>query len=86
VLTVAKTLLSKNGCSIEPVITGNFRLGDIRHNYADLSKAKKILGFIPNYNFFTGVNKFVEWVNAQTVKDDKYNASIKEMKEKGLYK
>jgi len=71
---------------MEPVITGNFRLGDIRHNYADLSKAKEILGFMPNYNFDTGVSKFVEWVNAQTIKDDKYSSSIKEMKEKGLFK
>jgi dTDP-L-rhamnose 4-epimerase len=86
VLTVAKTLISKYGSSMEPVITGNFRLGDIRHNYADLSKAKEILGFMPNYNFDTGVGKFVEWVNAQTIKDDKYSASIREMKEKGLFK
>ena len=86
VLTVAKTLISKYGSSMEPVITGNFRLGDIRHNYADLSKANEILGFMPNYNFDTGVGKFVEWVNAQTIRDDKYSASIKEMKEKGLFK
>lgn len=86
VLTVAKTLTSKYGSSMEPVITGNFRIGDIRHNYADLSKAKEILGFMPNYNFDTGVSKFVEWVNAQTIKDDKYIASIKKMKEKGLFK
>lgn len=86
VLTVAKTLISKYGSSMEPVITGNFRLGDIRHNYADLSKAKEILGFMPNHDFDTGVSKFVEWVNSQTVKDDKYSASIKEMKEKGLFK
>ena len=86
VLTVAKTLISKYGSSMEAVITGNFRIGDIRHNYADLSKAKEILGFMPNYNFDTGVSKFVEWVNAQTIKDDKYSASIKKMKEKGLFK
>jgi dTDP-L-rhamnose 4-epimerase len=86
VLTVARTLLSKNGCSIEPVITGNFRLGDIRHNYADLTKAKEILDFVPIYDFATGVSKFVEWVNAQSIADDKYSMSIKEMKEKGLFK
>ena len=86
VLTVAKTLIKKYGYSMEPVITGNFRLGDIRHNYADLTKAKEILGFVPRYNFDTGVSKFVEWVNAQSIEEDKYNASIKEMKEKGLFK
>jgi dTDP-L-rhamnose 4-epimerase len=86
VLTVAKTLIGKYGSSMEPIITGNFRLGDIRHNYADLSKSKKVLGYHPNYNFDSGVSKFVEWVNTQAIKDDKYSASIQEMKEKGLFK
>lgn len=86
VLTVAKTLINKYSSSIEPVITGNFRLGDIRHNYADLTKAKEILGFTPNYNFDTGVSKFVEWVNAQAIENDKYSSSINEMREKGLFK
>ena len=71
---------------MEPVITGNFRIGDIRHNYADLSKTKEILGFMPNYDFDRGVSKFVDWVNAQPIKDDQYIASIKEMREKGLFK
>lgn len=86
VLTVAKTLINKYGFSIEPIITGNFRLGDIRHNYANLTKVKEILGFIPKYNFDTGVSKFVEWVNAQAIENDKYSSSINEMREKGLFK
>ena len=85
-LTVARSLLKQYGCSIEPIITGNFRLGDIRHNYADLSRAHKILGFSPRYSFNTGASKFVEWVDAQGIEDDKYSVSIKKMKEKGLFK
>jgi len=60
-------------------------LGDIRHNYADLTKAKDILHFVPRYSFDVGVGKFVEWVNAQSIEDDKYRMSIKKMKEKGLF-
>jgi len=86
VMTVAKTLIKKYGFSTEPIVTGNFRLGDIRHNYADLTKARKILGFDPEYDFDAGVSKFVEWVNAQSVETDNYSKSIKEMREKGLFK
>ena len=86
VLTVARTLLKKYGSSIEPAITGNFRLGDIRHNFADLSKVKKFLGFTPLYNFENGLSKFVEWVNDQCIEEDKYSFSIEELKDKKLYR
>ena len=86
VMNVARILLNKYDCKIEPVVTGNYRLGDIRHNYADLTKIKRILGFVPQYSFNAGVNKFVEWVNRQSIKDDKFSESIKEMKDKGLFK
>ncbi|HRS67708.1 MAG TPA: epimerase, partial [Paludibacteraceae bacterium] len=65
---------------------GNYRLGDIRHNFADISNAQTYLGFKPKVSFDQGIKKFVDWVNLQEVQDDKYEASIAEMKAKGLYK
>ena len=59
-------------------------LGDIRHNFADISKIKELLGYEPKYNFEQGMEKFVEWVNKQPVEQDNYEASILEMKAKGL--
>jgi len=67
-------------------ITGNFRLGDIRDNFADISKAQKLLGFVPNVNFKKGISNFVDWVNRQDIQKDNFQASIEEMKRKGLYK
>ena len=66
-------------------ISGNYRLGDIRHNYADLSKVKSI-GFEPQVCFEEGIKKFIAWVKQQEVQQDTYEHSIKEMKEKGLLK
>ena len=86
VLTVAETLKRLYQSDIEINISGNFRLGDIRHNFADISKIKKLLGYEPKYNFETGMQKFVEWVNKQPIEQDNYEASILEMKAKGLYK
>ena len=57
-------------------ISGKFRLGDIRHNYADLTKIKSLLGFNPKYDFQKGITEFVKWVKKQEIKEDKYEKSI----------
>lgn len=84
--TVASLLIKKYSSSVKKVMSGNYRLGDIRHNFADISKITSLLGFVPQYNFEQGIQKFVDWVNLQAIQEDKYAASIDEMKEKGLYK
>lgn len=86
VVTVAKTLISNYNIETPTTITGNYRLGDIRHNYADLTKIKEKLGFSPKVDFDEGIKRFTNWVNTQEVKEDNYEKSILEMKEKGMYK
>lgn len=86
VLTVAKTLCDKYGVQVPITVSGNYRLGDIRHNYADISLARRILGFEPKWTFENGIEQFTKWVNEQEVQEDNYEASIAEMKAKGLYK
>lgn len=84
--TVVKELLYNFNMSVPIKISGNYRVGDIRHNYADLSKITKTLGFEPETNFSAGIKKFVAWVNTQELPDDHYRQSISEMKQKGLFK
>lgn len=86
VLTVANTLVKEYSSNSKIEISGNYRLGDIRDNYADLTKIKEKLGFKPKVSFEEGISRFVKWVNLQEVSEDKYEKSINEMKEKGLYK
>lgn len=86
VLTVANTLIEKYGIEVPVTVSGNYRLGDIRHNYADLSKARKLLSFEPKWTFSEGIGAFAKWVDEQAIHEDKYEQSIAEMKEKGLYK
>jgi len=71
---------------VNTIVTGNYRLGDIRHNYADLTKIKNKLGFEPKYDFDAGINLFAKWVNSQEIQSSKYEESVLEMKNKGLYK
>ncbi len=86
VITVATELSNNYGIQVPITISGNYRLGDIRHNYADISKARQLLGFEPKISFKEGLRQFTDWVNTQEVEEDKYQQSIEEMKAKGLYK
>lgn len=86
VLTVANTLKKYYGIDVPLNVSGNYRLGDIRHNYADISKAQRLLGFNPKWSFERGIEQFCKWVNTQPTQEDKYESSIDEMRQKGLYK
>lgn len=86
VLTVSKLLMEKYGLDVPIRISGNFRLGDIRHNYADITLAREVLGFEPKWSFSEGIGEFVQWVNSQEVHQDKYDKSLSEMKRRGLFK
>ena len=86
VLTVAKTLCEKYGIYVPIKVNGNYRLGDIRHNYADISLAREILEFEPKWSFNKGISQFCKWVNQQEIQQDNYEASIEEMRLRGLYK
>lgn len=86
VLTVANTLCEKYGIEVPITVSGNYRLGDIRHNFADITQARQILSFEPKWSFSDGIEQFTKWVNEQEIQEDKYEASIEEMKKKGLYK
>lgn len=86
VMTVARSLIRLYGREVGVKVTGNYRLGDIRHNFADLTRIKDKLGFTPRVGFEEGIGRFAEWVNAQEVKADRYAESIAEMSGRGLFK
>jgi len=86
VISVASGLIKNYKIDVPVHISGNYRLGDIRHNYADLTKIKSILGFEPRFSFDDGLKNFTSWVNTQQVENDHYAKSIEEMKLRGLYK
>jgi dTDP-L-rhamnose 4-epimerase len=89
VIRVARTLMDCYNRNTEMITTGEFRLGDIRHNYADITKIKKVLGFTPVINFETGIRKFANWVKLQNLASssaESYERSLEELREKGLMK
>lgn len=84
VATILKQLYNSNSAL---TVTGNYRLGDIRHNAADITIAKDILNYTPITNIETGLKNFAQWVGTQQVSNNgEYERSLSELKEKGLLK
>lgn len=86
VLTVAHTLKRNYGRGGDIQVSGNFRIGDIRHNFADLTKIRDEIGFTPKVSFAEGVKAFAEWVETQEIGDSGYERSVAELRSKGLLK
>jgi dTDP-L-rhamnose 4-epimerase len=86
VLTVAQELCRQYGRKVSLRITGAYRVGDIRHNYAAPEKARELLGFEARTDFSTGIGQFARWVLTQPLAKDSYAESLDEMKRRGLYK
>lgn len=86
VIKVAETLRTLYNSNVEIKVTGNYRIGDIRHNYACLTRSKTVLDFTPGTNFETGISKFAAWVNQQQTEKDTYEKSMAELAARGLLK
>lgn len=81
---IAKILKKHYKSNSEIRITGDFRIGDIAHNKADISKAKDILGFTPSITLETGLEQFCDWVSGQDKDSDGYEKSLSEMETTGM--
>jgi dTDP-L-rhamnose 4-epimerase len=86
VMAVAQTLVRLFAADVQIGVSGNFRLGDIRHNYADMTRIRTALGFEPAFDFESGIAKLVAWARASGPQASGYEASLEEMREKGLLK
>ena len=84
ILEVAKKLAKALDKShIEPEITGKYRFGDIRNCFADISKARAILGYKPVYGLEQGLPELVEWLSTQSAEDHS-SVATRELAERGL--
>lgn len=68
---------------LKPEITGKYRVGDIRHCFADISKAREILGFAPTYQLEEGMQELADWLHDQ-IAEDKVGEAKNELEARGL--
>jgi dTDP-L-rhamnose 4-epimerase len=67
ILKAAEALRREFSSDTNIFVSGDYRIGDIRHSIADLSKIKHRLSFSPDVSFDEGSRQFVEWVKQQEV-------------------
>jgi dTDP-L-rhamnose 4-epimerase len=66
-----------------PEITGKYRVGDIRHCFADIAKAREILGYQPQVKLDDGLMELAAWLEGQAAVDRVAQASA-ELASRGL--
>jgi dTDP-L-rhamnose 4-epimerase len=85
ILQIAQLLAKLLGSTIEPQVTQTGRKFDIRHNTADITRARETLGFAPKVTLEQGFSELIEW--AKSSPDgavDFFDRALEELKAKGL--
>ena len=70
VLALAELLGRVMGSTMAPVISGRYRVGDIRHNFADTSRFSRVTGLAPGVSLQSGIERFCRWVVDQPIPED----------------
>lgn len=83
IVDVAAMLAEVMEKRIDPLITGKYRAGDIRHCFADNSKARRVLGYVPQVSMEEGLCELTEWLAGQ-VSVDKVEAANEQLISRGL--
>ncbi|MGX2041439.1 NAD-dependent epimerase/dehydratase family protein [Methylocaldum sp. MU1018] len=68
---------------IRPEITRRYRVGDIRHCFADIREAEDILGYRPRVGLDEGLAELMEWLQTQAAAD-RFEAANEELSRRGL--
>lgn len=83
ILEVAHSVIDALDARVEPVVTGKYRMGDIRHCFADIDKARRLLGYEPRVRFEEGLADLAEWL-ACTQAQDNFMLASSELDRRGL--
>jgi dTDP-L-rhamnose 4-epimerase len=68
---------------LEPEVNGKYRVGDVRHCFADVTKAREVLGYEPSVDLDTGMTELAQWLEGQ-VAVDSVDAAAAELAKRGL--
>lgn len=81
---VADSLSRAFGAAPNTRVTGEYRLGDIRHNAADVTRLRTLLGHTPTVDLQTGLNRFAHWVLTQALPEDQLAKATAELKARNM--
>jgi dTDP-L-rhamnose 4-epimerase len=79
---IAQLLARLLGKNIAPEILGRYRVGDIRHCFADIAKIERVFGVVPKRDFESGMAELIDWVRTADKPVDRSGESMAQL-EKG---
>jgi dTDP-L-rhamnose 4-epimerase len=83
VLEVAELLDDALASETEAEVTYSARAGDIRHCFADVTRAREVLGYEPSISLEAGLQELVDWLGGQRP-DDRFESAQVELQSRGL--
>lgn len=84
IVDVARIIARAFGADLEPVVTGMFRAGEVRHMEADIAAATRLLDYAPAVPLDEGIRRLVSWVHEQPVHQDLSAKAFEELRARGL--
>jgi dTDP-L-rhamnose 4-epimerase len=81
---MAGTLARMLDKSIVPEYLGKYRVGDVRHCFADISKIERTFGVRPQRSFDDGMQELITWVSQAKAPVDRSRASLAELEKQRL--
>lgn len=84
VLQIANMLVDAFNGKVRPTVTGQYRLGDIRHCFADITNSKETLNFAPLVTLEKGIEEFAGWVLSQPLPEDGLDRANDELKKRKM--
>ncbi|HLX77473.1 MAG TPA: NAD-dependent epimerase/dehydratase family protein [Acidimicrobiales bacterium] len=85
VLGIGRALADELGVDMQPTMTAQFRVGDIRHCFADIERARDLLGYEPLVGLADGLKDLADWIRvARPPAVDRVEMSTRELVERGL--
>jgi dTDP-L-rhamnose 4-epimerase len=84
VLQVARAIIDHYGADVPVEVSGAYRIGDIRHNVADISRLQALTGTAPQWAFADGLKAFLTWADTNELADSGFDKSLKELSDRQL--
>jgi len=84
VLDVARSLTRALGHTPNVRVTAEYRVGDIRHNFADIGRLRELLAYEPQVDITAGLQRFCDWVLTQSLPEDQLGRANAELKARKL--
>jgi dTDP-L-rhamnose 4-epimerase len=83
ILELAERIAAALGSELEPDLTGEYRAGDIRHCFADLSRARELLGFEARVTLDDGLPELASWVAGSAI-SERGDQAVADLRARGL--